>query len=175
VVLEDRSTNCSGLTGIGRRHTDQSAVRSNPAWICPPAAHRTHAARRVPCATDGLVVVESPQRRAKPAWEQAGDEITPIRVARLLPPMSRAFHESEPGLAVRVRMLPPKYLARSGVGQATRRHFLVRQAALYAPPVDAFTAVENRGHAISDPERYGRMDGSPSIAAATHDDPRLSR
>ena len=52
------------------------------------------------------------------------------KFARLLPPMSRAFHESEPGLAVPVRMLPPKYLARSGVGQATRRHFLVRPAAL---------------------------------------------
>ena len=47
--------------------------------------------------------------------------------------------------------------------------------ALYAPPVDAFTAVENRGHASSDPEWHRRVDGSPCIAAAAHDSPRLSR
>jgi hypothetical protein len=71
-------------------------------------------------------------------------------------------------------MLTPDYLFWFGAGLLATEPLSCRGGWLYAPPADVFTAVDgNRSHGSSDPERHRRMDGSPGIAAAAHDDPRL--
>jgi hypothetical protein len=158
----------SGRDRPRRRHTDHAATRSKPAWAYPPAAHlRPRVAPLAPLM--GRIA-----RRAKPTWEEAGREITPIRVALFFPPVSQAFHESEPWTRVASRHASsqvPLLMWRRASNPAP----LSCPPVAHKSPVDVFTAVENRSHANSDPEWHRRVDGSPCIAAAAHDSPRLSR
>ena len=72
-------------------------------------------------------------------------------------------------------MLTPDYLFWFGAGLVATGLFLAGvDGSMRRLPMSSPQRMENRSHGSSYPERHRRMDGSPGIAAAAHDDPRLS-